>query len=78
LPNLSGGKDNTMLADIVWNQNTLTVLGTFAVPIVTIISVFWYKIERVKSENQLKQTMLQQGKSVEEIERVMAARSPKH
>jgi ABC-type bacteriocin/lantibiotic exporter with double-glycine peptidase domain len=78
LPNLSGGKDNTMLADIVWNQNTLTVLGTFVVPIVTIISVFWYKIERVKSENQLKQTMLQQGKSVEEIERVMAARSPKH
>jgi uncharacterized protein YoaH (UPF0181 family) len=32
----------------------------------------------VKSENQLKLTMLQQGKSVEEIERVMAAGSHKH
>jgi hypothetical protein len=74
----SGGKDNNMLADIVWNESTLAILGTFAVPVVAIVGSFWYKIERVKSENQLKLTMLQQGKSIEEIERVMAAGSHKH
>jgi ABC-type bacteriocin/lantibiotic exporter with double-glycine peptidase domain len=66
-----------MLADIVWNQNTLAVVGVFAVPIVTVVGAFWYKIEHVKSDNQIKLTMLQQGKSVEEIERVMAAKSRK-
>jgi hypothetical protein len=67
-----------MLVDIVWNRDTLAVLGTFAVPFAAIVGAFWYKIERVKAENQTKQTMLQQGKSVEEIERVMAAGSHKH
>jgi ABC-type bacteriocin/lantibiotic exporter with double-glycine peptidase domain len=66
-----------MIADIVWNQNTLTVVGVFAVPIVTVVSAFWYKIERVKSDNELKRKMIDQGKSVEEIERVMAAKSRK-
>jgi ABC-type bacteriocin/lantibiotic exporter with double-glycine peptidase domain len=67
-----------MLADIVWNEDTLAVVCVFAVPITAIVGTFWYMIERVKSDNELKRTMILQGKSVEEIERVIAAKSGKH
>jgi hypothetical protein len=62
-----------MLATINWDMGTLAVVGTFAVPLAAILGSYWYKIERTKSNNQLKMMLLQQGKSIEEIERVIAA-----
>jgi len=66
-----------MLGEILWDQNTIAVVAVFAIPIVTIVGGLWYKIECVKSENELKRSMVQRGMSVEEIERVIAARQPK-
>ena len=64
-----------MLAEIVWDQNTLAVVGVFSVPIVAVIATFWYKIEQTRSDNELKRSMVQRGMSVEEIERVISAKT---
>jgi hypothetical protein len=66
-----------MLADIVWNQNTIAVVCAFAVPIVGIIGGIWYKIEQLKSDNELKRRMVERGMSADEIERIVAAKSGK-
>ena len=63
-----------MLAEIIWNENTLAIVMTFSVPIVAILGSFWYKVERLRSENELKRSMVERGMSVEEIERVLNAR----
>ena len=62
-----------MLADIVWDKSTLTVVMVFAIPIVFIVVSAWYKIEKMKSSDSLKRKMIERGMSVEEIERVIAA-----
>jgi len=67
-----------MLAEIIWNQNTIAIVATFSIPIVAIIAGCWFKIERVRSENDLKRSMVERGMSAEEIERVIAAKAPRH
>jgi len=66
-----------MVAEIIWNQNTLAVVMVFSVPIVAILGSFWYKVERLRSENELKRSMVERGMSVEEIERILNARGTK-
>jgi hypothetical protein len=66
-----------MLADIVWDQNSIAVVGAFAVPIAVILGGFWFKIERIRSDNQLKRSMIERGMSADEIERVIAAKPVK-
>jgi len=63
-----------MLAEIVWNQNTLAIAGVFGVPIVAIAGKFWAQVQQRRSDNNLKRAMIDRGMSVEEIERVMAAK----
>ena len=67
-----------MLAEIIWNQNTIAVVCVFAVPITAIIATFWSQVERRKSDNDLKRSMVERGMSAEEIERVIAAKVSKH
>ncbi len=43
------------------------------IPIAGIIASFWYKAQKVQSDNALKRTMIERGMSVDEIERVIAA-----
>ena len=62
-----------MLAEIVWDKNTLGVIGAFSIPIVAIVGGIWYQIEKTKSLNNLKRRMVERGMSVEEIERVVKA-----
>ena len=62
-----------MLAGLVWNVATLSIVLGCAIPLAAIIGAFWYHVEKVKSNNELKREMIEQGRSVEEIERVMAA-----
>lgn len=62
-----------MLADIVWDKQTLAVVMVFGIPIVGILAGVWYKVEQMKHVNGLKRKMIERGMSVEEIERVMAA-----
>ena len=66
-----------MLSDIVWDAGTITMVGVFAIPLATIIGGLWYKLEKAKSDNLLKQRMVERGMSAEEIERVLAAKGAK-
>lgn len=61
------------LSEIVWDKQTLSVAGAFAVPLAAIIGGAWYKMNKVRSENSLKRAMIERGMSVDEIERVIAA-----
>jgi len=63
-----------MLCEIVWDQNTIAVVGVFSIPIIGIIAGCWVAVEKSRSEHDLKRRMVERGMSVEEIERVMAAR----
>ena len=45
--------------------------------IVPSIAHYWYKARRAEIDARLKQSMINQGMSVDEIERVLAARSGK-
>ena len=62
-----------MLAEIIWSSESTFWVCVFSVPVVTIIGGVWYKIERAKSDNELKRRMVERGMSVEEIDRVMAS-----
>lgn len=63
-----------MNSEIVWNPQTLTIVLVFSIPLVTIIGGLWFKAQKIKSEHELKQAMVQRGMSAEEIERVLAAK----
>ncbi|HUB24421.1 MAG TPA: hypothetical protein VL992_03250 [Tepidisphaeraceae bacterium] len=65
-----------MLADIVWNRDTIAVVAVFSIPIVSIIAGIWSQVEKHRSDNELKLRMVERGMSAEEIERIMAAKSP--
>ena len=64
-----------LLSEIVWNKQTLAVCGAFAVPLAVIIGSAWYKMNKVRYENELKRSMIERGMSADEIERVIAAGS---
>jgi hypothetical protein len=65
----------TMLSEFVWDKQTLSVMGAFSIPLAVIIGSAWYKMNKVRYENELKRSMIERGMSVEEIERVIAAGS---
>ena len=60
-----------MLAEIVWDKQTLGVVFACGIPIVFILATAWYKVERMRSANDLKRRMVERGMSAEEIERVI-------
>jgi ABC-type bacteriocin/lantibiotic exporter with double-glycine peptidase domain len=64
-----------MLAEIIWNESTLGVVMVLGIPMVAIVGGLWAKIERTKSDNELKRSMVERGMSVEEIERVLNLKS---
>ncbi len=64
-----------MLSEITWDVDMISVTLGCAIPIVAIVSMAWYKIAKATSENDLKRRMVERGMSVDEIERVFAARS---
>ncbi len=66
-----------MLSEIIWNVGTIGMVMAGAVPIALIIGVFWYKTVKTTSESDLKRRMVERGMSVDEIERVLAAKSHK-
>lgn len=62
-----------ILAEIVWDKQTLSIAGAFSIPLAVIIGSAWYKMNKVRYENELKRSMIERGMSVDEIERVIAA-----
>ena len=66
-----------MLAEVVWGTETLAIAFGCSIPIIAIIASSWASIEKTKSNNALKRDMIARGMSVEEIERVLAAKPAK-
>ena len=64
-----------MLAQVTWDTGTIAVMLIFGLPIVAVVAGAWFKIEQLKSENELKRTMIERGMSADEIERVLSVRS---
>ena len=65
-----------MLAEINWTPETIVAAAFFAVVICVVLGSFWCKVTLTTSENELKRAMVERGMSAEEIERVLAARTP--
>ncbi len=65
-----------MLAAINWTPDTILAAGFVAVVISVVLGGFWYRLSVITSENELKRSMVERGMSAEEIERVLAARTP--
>ncbi|MBW8016619.1 MAG: hypothetical protein FVQ82_10555 [Planctomycetes bacterium] len=61
--------------DKLLEPGTLTLLLIFGLPIVAVVGYFWYRIEKVRSDNNLKRRMVDSGMSIEDIERVLNAGS---
>ena len=66
-----------LLAEIVWDKQTLAIAFGCSIPIIAIVASSWASIEKTKSNNALKRDMIGRGMSVEEIERVLSAKSSK-
>jgi hypothetical protein len=66
-----------MLGEIIWNKDMIETVLKFSIPLVTIIGGIWYQLERTRSRNELKRSMVERGMSADEIERVLAARVSK-
>ncbi|HEY3244632.1 MAG TPA: hypothetical protein VGM03_14925 [Phycisphaerae bacterium] len=67
------------LTEIIWNENTIAIVCVFSVPLAAILGTMWYKATKVRSENDLKRSMVERGMSAQDIERVMqSGRSSEH
>ena len=66
-----------MLAEIVWDQNSIAVVGVFSIPVIAILASVWSQVERRRSDNELKHSMIERGMSADDIERVMSAKVSK-
>lgn len=64
-----------ILASLEWNSQTIAVIGVFSIPLAAILGGIWASMNKVRSDNELKQSMVNRGMSADEIERVMSARS---
>ncbi len=66
-----------MLAYSIWESffrvPQLPIIMGCLIPIVAIIGSFWYKAQKVKSDKDLKLSMLQRGMSAQEIDQVVSA-----
>gem|GEM_PF-2029754 len=69
------GNSNTVarILEALFNPRNFPILMVFSVPIVAVIATFWHLSIRVRSNNDLKRSMLDRGMSSQEIEQVMNA-----
>jgi hypothetical protein len=63
----------SLLCEIVWNRQSLAVVGAFSVPLAAILATAWYRLNKVRYECELKRAMIERGMSADDIERVIAA-----
>ena len=71
-----------LLSEIVWDSGTIMALGVVlamaGIPLASILGWYWFKLNQVRSDNALKQSMVARGMSAADIERVMAAGAEEH
>ena len=67
----------SLLSDITWTRDTIMAVGVVlvmaGVPLASILGWYWLKLHQTRSDNALKQSMVERGMSADEIERVIAA-----
>lgn len=66
-----------LIADSAWSElfkmpNIAIVMGCM-IPIASIIAMAWRGIEKTKSDNALKRSLVERGLSTDEIERIVSA-----
>lgn len=66
-----------MLAEINWNGlfrvEVISIIMGCLIPITWAIATAWKGIEKNKSDNALKRSLVERGLSIDEIERVLSA-----
>ena len=71
-----------MLAELDWSRvlqpEVLSIVLGCSIVIFAILGHYLRSALKTKSENDLKQSMVERGMSAEEIERVLSTRSSKH
>ncbi len=63
------------MANIFSNPNVAGIIMVFSVPIVAIAGHYWHEVLKTRSNNELKQSMVERGMSAQEIEQIMNAGS---
>lgn len=66
-----------MLAEAPWasmfHMPQIAIVMGCLTGMAAILGAFWYRIERVKSNNELKRSLVERGMPADEIERIMAS-----
>ena len=60
---------------VIFGMPQIAVIMGCLIPIVSVIGGYWYKVQKVRSENELKRTLVERGLSVDEIERIITAQA---
>ena len=68
-----------MLAGQIWHKifempQILFIIGCL-IALAAILGSFWYKAQKLQSENALKRMLAERGLSADEIERIIAAQA---
>ncbi len=58
---------------VIFGMPQIAVIMGCLIPIVGVIASAWYKAQKVRSDNQLKQTLVDRGLSADDIERIISA-----
>jgi hypothetical protein len=68
-----------MLAEQAWQEMLavpqIAIIMGCLIPIGGIVAFYWYKVQKARSDNELKRTMIDRGLSADEIERILAAQA---
>ena len=59
--------------ETLFDMPQIAIVMGCLIPISGILGGCWYKAQRVRSENDLKRTLVDRGLTADEIERIMAA-----
>ena len=59
--------------NIFLRPDILVLVLAFSVPLVAIIGYYWHETVKNRDNNRLKQSMLDEGMSAEDIEKIMNA-----
>jgi len=57
----------------IFRPETLVLILAFSIPIIAIVGHYWHEVLKIRSNNELKKSLLDRGMSVEEIERLLNA-----
>ena len=60
---------------VIFGMPQIAIIMGCLIPIVGVIASAWYKAQKVRSDNQLKRTLVDRGVSADDIERIITAQA---